>query len=200
MTVLTEQTDEISDGSQQFYYENNSLCMWQVIPPNASTLTLNFTKFQTEEDTDVLNIYDLSNNALLAQLSGIYDPPNLPLPVTSPSGKMFITFTTNGTTRADGWEAWYETDLVEIEEITNGFNVEVYPNPASETINISINQDLSSALNIELCNYLGQSVVNRTITKSGDNQLNVSSIPEGLYLLKIHNQEMSNISKIVISR
>jgi hypothetical protein len=200
MTVLTEQTDEISDGSYQFYYENNSLCMWQVIPPNASTLTLNFTKFQTEEDTDVLKIYDLSNNTLLAELSGIFDPPNLPLPVTSPSGKMFITFTTNGDTRFDGWEAWYETDLVDIEEISSELKFEVYPNPASEAINITINQDFSSSLSIELCNYQGQSVIYQTISKSGIKQLNVSSIPEGLYLLKIHNQEMSNISKIVISR
>jgi len=200
MTILTEQSDEISDGSHQFYYENNSLCMWQLIPPDASTLTVNFTKFQTEEDTDVLKIYDLSTNTLLAELSGIYNPPNLPLPVTSPSGKMFITFTTNGDTRADGWEAWYETDLVRIAEISPDLSIDVYPNPAGETINISINEYINSAFNIELCNYQGQLVLNQIITKSGVNQLNVSSVPEGLYLLKIHNGELSKIRKVVISR
>ena len=200
MTILTEQSDVISDGSHQFYYENNSLCMWQLIPPDASTLTVNFTKFQTEEDTDVLKIYDLSTNTLLAELSGIYNPPNLPLPVTSPSGKMFITFTTNGDTRADGWEAWYETDLVRIAEISPDLSIDVYPNPAGETINISINEYINSAFNIELCNYQGQLVLNQIITKSGVNQLNVSSVPEGLYLLKIHNGELSKIRKVVISR
>jgi len=200
MTILTEQSDVISDGSQQFYYENNSLCMWQVIPPEASILTLNFTKFQTEEDTDVLKIYDLSNNTLLAEISGMYDPPNLPEPVSSPSGKMFITFTTNGDTRADGWEGWYETDLVKIDEISDDFNINVYPNPVGETINISINEHINSIFNIELCNYQGQALINHTISKSGLSEINVSSIHEGIYLLKIHNSEMVNVSKIVISR
>jgi len=200
MTVLTEQTGEISDGSHQFYYENNSLCMWQIIPPEAATLTLNFTKFQTEEDTDVLKIYDLSTNTLLAELSGIYNPPNLPDPVSSPSGKMFITFTTNGDTRFDGWEAWYETDLVAIEETSSMLNFEVYPNPANESITISINQEVSTSLNIELCNFLGQPIFHEVFTKSGINQLNVSSVPDGLYLLKIHNADISKTAKVLIRR
>ena len=199
MTVLTEQTDEMSDGSYSFYYENSSLCMWQIIPPNAGFVTLNFTKFQTEETYDILKIYDPANNTLLAEISGMYDPTNLPGPVTSPSGKMFITFTTNGDTRADGWDAWYETDLVNITETSSTFDVEVYPNPASELINISVEGMKRSGFQIELYNYQGQAVLNPTTSNTNLFQIDVSSIPEGIYLLNIHNGKMARIFKIVIN-
>jgi len=200
MTVLTEQTDELSDGSHSFYYENNSLCMWQILPPNASTLSLNFTKFQTEENNDVLKIYDPSNNTLLAELSGMYDPTNLPEPVISPSGKMFITYTTNGDIRADGWEAWYETDLVQITEIPTAFDVDVYPNPANKLINISVEGTDMAGLQIELYNYQGKAVTNPIVSDQQFIQLDVSSMHKGIYMLKIHNGEMSRITKIVLNR
>jgi hypothetical protein len=199
MTVLTEQTDEISDGSQSFFYANNSLCMWQIIPPDAGFVTLNFTKFMTEENNDVLKIYDISNNTLLAEISGTYDPPNLPAPVTSPSGKMFVTFTTNGDTRADGWDAWYETDLVEINEISPTFDVKIYPNPASDRINILAGGVESPGFSIELYNYQGQAVLHQTTSNTNLIQLNVSSIPEGIYLLAIHNCKISEVFKIIIN-
>ncbi len=198
MTVLTDQTAEISDGSQSFYYENNTICMWQILPPDAGTVTLNFTKFQTEETNDVLKIFDLSNSSLLAEISGIYNPQNLPGPVTSPSGKMFITFTTNGDTRAGGWEAWYETDLVDISETLTHPKIEVYPNPANKLINISINGNERSGFQIELYNYQGQSVHHQTTSNSNFFQLDIASIPEGIYLLKINDGKTAKVFKIVI--
>ncbi len=64
--------------------------MWKVHPEWASDLTLSFTEFDTEEDKDVLKIYDGSNNQLLATYSGEYTAGNMPDPITIPSGNLFL--------------------------------------------------------------------------------------------------------------
>ena len=98
-------------------------------PPGASTVTLYFTEFATEEGFDFLKIYDLATSQVIAELTGSY-PNGVPDPVTSPSGKMFIAFSTNYSGTAEGWSAYYETDLVDVPEMQSQDNIMIYPNPA----------------------------------------------------------------------
>jgi hypothetical protein len=62
--------------------------------------------------------------------------------------------------------------------------VEVYPNPASETLRI----DGLEAAEIQVYNALGQ----RVKEVHGLNEVNVSGLPEGLYLLRIVDAEGKN--------
>ncbi|HSG68324.1 MAG TPA: C10 family peptidase, partial [Bacteroidales bacterium] len=112
MQNMMEQTASLSDGSGPRDYHNNTTCMWMITPPDATEITLHFTTFDTEAEFDKVKVYDPATQELLAELSG----NELPGPISSPSGKLFITFSTNYTNTAPGWEAWYETDLVGIEE------------------------------------------------------------------------------------
>ncbi|MCD4730102.1 MAG: C10 family peptidase [Bacteroidales bacterium] len=109
MQTYTAPTDTISDGSGQFYYQNSTNCMWMLEPLGAVELTIYFTSFETEENNDIVKLYDASNNQLLAEYSGYYTTGNLPPPVTSPSGEMFIIFQTNILNNGPGWEGIYES-------------------------------------------------------------------------------------------
>lgn len=82
-----------------------------------------------EPDQDKLRIYDFTTAQLLAEYSGRYDSASPPPPVLCPSGKVFLTFNTNGSVREDGWEAYYESYYTGI-SITNREGIKIYPNPA----------------------------------------------------------------------
>ncbi len=68
------------------------------------------------------------------------------------------------------------------------FNLKVFPNPVSNTLNISnyINEIKNQA--IEISNYLGQTVLNTEFT----NTIDVSKLPQGIYILNIKSKEGRN--------
>jgi hypothetical protein len=199
-TVLNEQTDTISDGSGNYDYHNNSACTWIIQPPGASTLTLYFTAFETEEGFDFLKVYDLGTSQLLAELTGSY-PGGVPDPITAPSGKMFLAFSTNYSGTADGWTAYYETDLVEVTEMQVKEDFLVYPNPVENTIFININQENGTPVNIKLLDLNGNELISSTydFPESGQVHLDVNRITSGMYFLKIDAQgEFCIIKKIIV--
>ena len=100
LTSLTEISDTFSDGSGPRNYHNLSTCMWDIQPPDASEITIYFIEFNTEEEFDPVKIFD--GKTLIAVLSG----NEIPDPITAYSGSMFLTFTTNSTVTAPGWEAY----------------------------------------------------------------------------------------------
>ena len=71
--TITADTAEISDGSFGFNYHNSQNCKWKVMPQNGQPLTLYFRSFDTEANTDLLKIYDLTTQTLIAEVSGHYD-------------------------------------------------------------------------------------------------------------------------------
>ena len=68
-------------------------------------VTVTFTAFNTELNTDILNVYDGvgTGGILLASYSGTTIPPAITS--SSPSGSLTFVFTSNGTTNAAGWLA-----------------------------------------------------------------------------------------------
>jgi len=91
-------------GSGNWDYHDNTACLWRVMPEGASSVTLYFTEFETEEGFDFLKIYDLQTQQLIAEYSGSYSP-GVPDPVTSPSVKCFLTFNSGTSGTAPGWES-----------------------------------------------------------------------------------------------
>ncbi len=119
-----------------FYYNNSSTCTWIIDPGITDSLTLFFNYFDTEEDNDVLKIYDGVSQELIAEISGYYEDP--PEPVTSPSGKMMLAFLSNNSIRAQGWEAWYDINTG-LKENTLDFDFLIIPNPVTSDVKISFN-------------------------------------------------------------
>jgi hypothetical protein len=84
-----------------------------------------------------------------------------------------------------------------------GKDIKVYPNPASEKINIEFNLVNSGILNIELVNVNGQKIKNfNNITgHQGFNKTehNIENIKAGMYWLIIKGDEISETKKIIIN-
>jgi len=102
----------ISDGSGTNNYCDNSNCSWLIQPPNATSITLNFTAFDLEQaSTDGITIYDVvevyDGASTNATLIGKFTGNNIPQAITSSGGSMFIKFTTSISGTYQGWSAYY---------------------------------------------------------------------------------------------
>jgi hypothetical protein len=199
-TTLTADTAEVSDGSFRFNYHNNSNCKWKFLPADMDTLTIYFKSFDTEPDMDVLKIYDLDSQALLASISGHYDDLNPPPPVTSPSGKMFLIFTSNSSGTGKGWEIFYPKSTIGIRENTMQ-GLTVFPNPARDRFYIELNSVKYQRVTLELISVTGEQLFMETFPVSPGKvkrSVGTSSLSKGIYFLKIMSDGNVEMRKIIV--
>ena len=101
-------TGTLSDGSGSANYSSNANCVWMIVSSNASSLvTLRFNNFSTQPLKDVVRVFQCSNTycsqqQLLAELSGTYADVQS---ITSTTGYMRVTFTTDGSVNLGGFNA-----------------------------------------------------------------------------------------------
>jgi Zn-dependent metalloprotease len=113
VTILnTSDYGTISDGSGSNNYCNNSNCSWLIQPPQATSVTLNFTAFELEPaSTDGNSIYDAvevyDGASASATLLGRYTGNNIPTTITSSGGSMYIRFYSDYAYAYQGWSAYY---------------------------------------------------------------------------------------------
>ncbi len=202
MSTYTANLSNVSDGSLGFNYKNGTVCRWEIVPSeNNDPVTLYFTSFNTEQGNDILQIYDYESQEMLAAYSGDYNPDNLPAPVTSPSGKMFLMFITNGSVNDKGWEGFYSNDPVGIKDKNGISGISLYPNPATDLLTIQMTNQKSWSGSLELYSVEGKMMMKRLITFNPgieEFQVDVSSVPAGICLLKMVNDNEVITRKVMI--
>lgn len=200
MSLLSNQTDTISDGSLDFNYRNSSVCMWNIQPPGASDVTINFLNFNTEENKDLVKIYNAANSQLLATYSGAYEPDELPDPITSPSGKMLVTFLTNLTVTKSGWSAYYTSNGVGISNPSITEAINIYPNPFQNELFFEMNFDTPQSVVIEVYNIEGK-LVQKTDTGHFEGEkvgfMNMQGLGNGIFTVKIIGRNSVYQQKLV---
>jgi hypothetical protein len=85
-----------------------------------------------------------------------------------------------------------------INALNNNFQVPVFPNPFSSVINITIPGyiDIGKQVNVILFNTLGEQKNNWQIG-IGDNKLDLSDLPSGVYFLRIITNSGTITKKII---
>ncbi|MEI6898501.1 MAG: C10 family peptidase [Bacteroidota bacterium] len=202
LTTLTDLQGTIIDGSNRFQYRNSNICKWQIIPDcyNIGSTTLTFDSFSTEQTKDKVQVYDLIAGTLLGTFSGTYT--TMPAPVTSNSGKMYIVFSTDPFNRGDGWSAHYTVDCLNVgveEKSISGLSI--YPNPASQFLNIEFSLNETQLVKLEMISGNGQTLYSETL-RSAKGQINkhldVASWAQGVYMLRITTDKETTSSKVII--
>ncbi len=197
--TISDSSGTISDGSLHFNYHNGTMCRWRIVPQvNSGPLTLSFTSFRTQQNKDVVRIYDNVTGVLLAEYSGIYSGTNLPSAVIAPSGQMFIIFSTDASVTEAGWEAIFSS-IVGVSEPDYASSIQVYPNPANHYLYVSATNDIKTGLQLELNDINGRTVITQKVA-AGINQvtIDISGIRGGLYFLKIITDSHSVVKKVIV--
>jgi hypothetical protein len=100
----------------------------------------------------------------------------------------------------DGNTAYSSVKAVRIGSISA---VSVYPNPATNYVNVTLSGDASVSANIRLVNLGGQVLMEKNVTNAGGTTvpLTVSSLPSGNYLIVITASDGSKqVNKILIAK
>jgi len=200
-TEITADTADFTNGSYGFDYSNNTYCKWRLMRKDSLPLTIYFKRFDTEPHFDNLSIYDLGNGNLLDTISGHYDPASPPDSVTSPSGKMFLIFSTNSSVTGKGWEIYYPKIRTGLEETIQKNDLAVYPNPASGLVNLRFSSTQASPAELILSAPDGRALLNMNqLAKAGENTIhfNVSSLPEGMYFISLKTLRGIHTGKLII--
>lgn len=103
---FTTSSGRIADRSNNAaLYAPNQNCLWRIEPQNARVIRLNFTRFSTEINTDILTVYAGADTTapVVARLSG----QTLPTPIVVSSGIVLLRFQTNAFAEEIGWEVEY---------------------------------------------------------------------------------------------
>jgi hypothetical protein len=93
------------------------------------------------------------------------------------------------------------TDVTELTVLDA--NLKIVPQPAEDLIEVSLNHDVSEKSKMQVLDRSGAVIMEQTISLvSGNNQFqfNVTSLPNGFYILKIPSQKGTLIAKLVVQR
>ncbi|NLL29305.1 MAG: hypothetical protein GX259_10990, partial [Bacteroidales bacterium] len=159
ITYLKNQSDTFDDGSGSGKYGNNSFCKWVIEPNNAISIKLNFTLIDLADTNDYINIFDSTNNVVLKEfrMGDTIESFNVN------SKKIAITFETDDSLSAGGFEANYSSVINNINEDENKQIANIYPNPANDLINIDLNKFDSNAI-VVIYDYSGKCVYKTSIS------------------------------------
>lgn len=88
------------------------------------------------------------------------------------------------------------------EELADWNGIEIFPNPATDIINVSFDFNKKRDISIHVVNMIGQVVLtqNRTDLARGTFTLNVADLPEGIYLVQLTDGTKQTVQKIFIDR
>ena len=94
-----------------------------------------------------------------------------------------------------------EIFALDIEENLGLENIQLYPNPASDQVNLSFVAQKAGVWNLELMDIAGKSIWNKEIQAiTGENKMfiDVAGFPRGMYMVKFANEDASKVEKLIL--
>jgi hypothetical protein len=193
--VLTASSGSFSDGSGPYNYRNNSACKFKIQPPYATDITLSFSEFDLV-DQDVLSVFAITGNQLLGNLTG----NSIPEDFTVPSNGFFIIFKTNAYYSAQGFTASYTIGNVSTKGLDKITSLNVTPNPATDYVMVSWNNDINQNIELNMSNISGKIVYHETLNlKKGnfEKAIPVFELSNGMYFLTLSTPEGKITTKVI---
>lgn len=205
--VLTDPTGSISDGSGPCDYSSSTYCRWQIAPPGASSVTIDFTSFDLSslDELDYVKIYkDAATTGNEVAILKNTTPPTGSIFV--PSGVAWIKFYSNLNDNAGGWDLNYTSSTTDIDNMDlTLLNLSIYPNPFDNDATLSINLIENNNIDISVVNIIGEKVGSKLFTGIAGNNLIqlsevVSSIDQGVYFVTFNINGTKLTRKVVCSK
>jgi hypothetical protein len=111
---------------------------------------------------------------------------------TDPSGQLTVRFRSDSSFPLAGWAATVSCAVLAVDNV-NATKFSYYPNPTTGIVNISASGKIE---NVDVFNMVGQKVLSFA-PKSDRSEINMSSLPKGLYLVKAMVNGQVTTNKII---
>ena len=160
------------------------------------SLTFDFYSYSLHADSSIWTFNDLSSGAnnWAYTANAIHRFSNIGVYTVS-----LIVFNNCGSNTA--WaNVVVHKPISGINELADGMKLFVYPNPATDNLNIDFDMTKSARLTISLCDALGQKLYMEDLNYDKGKhhkEIGVADIPTGIYFLKIETNSGTIIRKIV---
>ena len=113
-----------------------------------------------------------------------------------------VVNSTNPTGPAGNYGAIYKnttgTNLLGVDKNLLENKIKIYPNPASENITIDLGESNSKSLNIDVIDSIGKIIFSESYTNQNKVSVNLSQFSEGVYFVKITNDDKQQIEKLIV--
>lgn len=193
-TTLTTPSGTFNDGSGANNYANNTNCSWLIQPANASSISLSFSAFNTEQNYDGVIVYDGTNNS--APILGQFSGTSIPNSVTSNGGSMYVEFVSDVAIRGQGWTANYTSQTLGIEETVINDKLKLYPNPTDGIFMVS--SEFDEIVKLQIFDISGKEILKSQNVGKGINEINASKLSTGVYLIKFTIGNTNHTERLII--
>lgn len=192
----TDKQGSFDDGSGTYKYNNLAKCSKRILV-DGSSITLYFSKFETEKDKDILYISDYNTKDTLLKLSGFLADFDKTA-ITFQTNALDLVFITDPKNRYDGWELTYSTDVVSINDYQKENNFMIFPNPIVDYLQVQTETILLNA-RIQIFDIYGKLIQEQSYTDK-QSMVNMNHLASGIYLLKIKENGKTLITQKVIKQ
>ena len=103
--LLSGQSGSFSSDNYPNPYEDNSYCRWKITVASDMKAMVTFNAFKTQQDKDVVEVYDGASGELITSVSGVH---NGIFSFTSNSHILDIKFVSDGDQTSSGFQASYK--------------------------------------------------------------------------------------------
>jgi Zn-dependent metalloprotease len=186
-TVLNTGSGTITDGSGANDYGNGSECSWSLQAQEFSYVLLTFTEFVTEANFDFVIVYDGADDT--APIMGSYSGSTVPNQLVSSAENMYVVFVSDESIVDGGFSANYNTYLVNTKNLTEQYDLAVFPNPFTNQLTVQFDLETSEDVTVQLIDLVGRTLYQENLGKrtSGENQyfINTEDLAKGAYILKL---------------
>ena len=196
--ITTEGIFEITDGSGDANYRNNSVCTWNIRPSGMHRCYFSFPMMRLGEG-DFVEIYDATTtpNTLLYR----YDNRNFPsqdvLMLTQ--ARLKVRFVADNWDVNEGFSFTAQT-VTSVNDYSGVNELQVFPNPATDQLNVSFVMEDESPVSFKILDMAGKMLYNKQIVSNGgliEEFVNVSEYAKGIYFLRIETSKGTTIEKFV---
>lgn len=91
-----------------------------------------------------------------------------------------------------------ENDVLSVNEVANGTDVIIFPNPTSGIFNLAIKQAIGEKMELELTDVLGKVISQYSFVNNGTQTVNLQNVAPGTYSLRIVSENKAWVSKITV--
>ena len=196
--ITSEGVFEITDGSEDANYRNNTVCTWNIKPSGMHRCYFSFPMLMFGEG-DFVEIYDATTNpsTLLYRFDNQYYPEQDVITLTK--SKLKVRFVADNWDVNDGFKIIAQT-IAAVNDYSGVTDLSVFPNPTVDRLNVSFMTDEASSINCKILDMTGKMLYNKHIESDGglvEESVNVSDFATGIYFLRIETAKGTTIEKFV---
>lgn len=178
-------------------YIANHTCSWSVKPQFCSGYSINFRKFDLKAG-DYIELITISDEPEILERfdvnlwpSGIYGID---------VNKMKVRFVTDNWSEGNGFELEYWA-ILSVEQESGLNNLSVYPNPATNFLNVSFDSQNVQTVDLKIVDLSGKVLYNNILNHNGGSEIYkvpVSDLASGIYFLHLNTPTGKNIQKFIV--